>query len=376
MIKFFRGIKSYLQRTDLFLLVLALFCSSLGLVAIYSATHSYDSNKYIIVQIGAILVGVICFVIASVVDFENISRFWKVFFVLNVLLQLSLIVLGTEGDTGNKSWIRFAGIGIQPAEFGKVIFIFTLASHINRLKDKLNNVTSVGQLVLHFVIVIAAVYIPSRDLGMAVAYLMIFAIMMFASGLNWKWIGGIAGAGLLSSPLVWKMLGTYQRERILVIFDPAISPDKYYQTAQSKIALGAGQFLGSGFLKGRQTQYSKLPAKYTDSIFSVIGEEFGFVGCCAVIVLLATLVLRIFYDAGRCDSRFSYVTCVGVGSMFMVQTIINIGMCVGVLPVIGLTLPFFSYGGSSIVTMFGSLGIVAGFVLRQRPAWLRGSGEE
>lgn len=375
MVKAFKAIKSYLRHTDLLLLNLAIISSLLGLVAIYSATLSYHSNKYVIVQSAALVLGVFCFVAASLIDLENIARFWKFFFVFNILFQLSLFVLGTAGDTGNRSWIRFGGIGIQPAEFGKIIFICTLACHIDRLKDRINSVKAVAQLTLHFLLTVAAVYIPSKDLGMAVAYVFIFAIMMFSSGLSWKWIGGITAGAVAVSPLVWQFLGDYQRNRILVLFDPAIDPSIYYQTDQSILALGAGQFLGSGYMQGRQTQYNILPAKYTDSIFSVIGEEFGFVGCCVVIVLLGTLVLRLFYNASQCDNRFSLLVCAGIASMFTIQILINIGMCVGVMPVIGLTLPFFSYGGSSLVTMFLSLGIVAGFVLRQRPAWLRSSDE-
>jgi rod shape determining protein RodA len=373
--KIFREIKEYCRHADLALFLLALTCCLLGLVMIYSATFSYHSNRYLVVQTAAMGLGIFCYIVASLIDFENLSRFWKIFFVLNLLLQLTIIPFGSEGDTGNRSWIRFdsIGLGIQPAEFGKVIFIFTFAAHINRLKDKLNSLFSVAQLVVHFGVIVAAVYLPTKDLGMAVAYVLIFAVMMFSSGLNWKWVGGMGLAGVVSIPILWNFLETYQRNRILVLFDPAIDESIYWQTGRSVLALGSGQLLGTGYLQGRQTQGNRLPAKYTDSIFSVIGEEFGFIGCCVVMILLAALVFRVFYDAAHCDSRFSYMMCAGIGSMFMVQIIINIGMCVGVAPVIGLTLPFFSYGGSSIVTVFGALGIVAGFVLRQRPAWLRDS---
>ena len=313
---------------------------------------------------------------ASLVDFENLSRFWKIFFVLNLLLQLLIIPFGSEGDTGNRSWIRFQsiGLGIQPAEFGKVIFIFTFAAHINQLKEKLNSPFSVLQLLAHFGVIAAAVFVPTKDLGMAVTYALIFAIMMFSSGLNWKWIGGMGLAGMAAVPVLWSFLEDYQRNRILVLFDPAISEKIYYQTERSILALGSGQLFGSGYLQGAQIQGNRLPAKSTDFIFSVVGEEFGFMGCCAVMILLSALVFRIFYDAAHCDSRFSYLSCAGIGSMLMVQILINLGMCAGVAPVIGLTLPLFSYGGSSIVTVFGALGMVAGFVLRQRPAWLRDSG--
>lgn len=376
--KIFRELKEYCRHADLALFLLALTCALMGLATIYSATLSYDSNRYLVVQAAAIGLGVLCYIIASLVDFENLSRFWKLFFVLNLLLQLLIIPFGSEGDTGNRSWIRFQsiGLGIQPAEFGKVIFIFTFAAHINQLKDKLNSPFSVLQLLIHFGLIAGAVFVPTKDLGMAVTYALIFAVMMFASGLNWKWIGGMGLAGVAGVPVIWNFLEDYQRNRILVLFDPAISERIYFQTERSLLALGSGQLLGTGYLQGPQIQGNRLPAKSTDFIFSVIGEEFGFVGCCVVIILLSALVLRLFYDAAHCDSRFSYMVCAGIGSMLMVQILINLGMCAGVAPVIGLTLPFFSYGGSSIVTIFGSLGIVAGFVLRQRPAWLRDSDPE
>lgn len=374
--KVFREIKQYCRHADLALFLLALTCSLLGLAAIYSATLNYGSNRYLIVQGAAILLGIFCYTVASLVDFENLSRFWKIFFALNLLLQLLIIPFGSEGDTGNRSWIRFQsiGLGIQPAEFGKVIFIFTFAAHINQLKEKLNSPFSVLQLLAHFGVIAAAVFVPTKDLGMAVTYALIFAIMMFSSGLNWKWIGGMGLAGMAAVPVLWSFLEDYQRNRILVLFDPAISEKIYYQTERSILALGSGQLFGSGYLQGAQIQGNRLPAKSTDFIFSVVGEEFGFMGCCAVMILLSALVFRIFYDAAHCDSRFSYLSCAGIGSMLMVQILINLGMCAGVAPVIGLTLPLFSYGGSSIVTVFGALGMVAGFVLRQRPAWLRDSG--
>lgn len=372
-------IKHYLKHCDLLLFCVALVCSCLGLVLIYSATFNFDSPKFMIVQAFAICLGVVAFVVMSLIDFENVSRFWPYFFVFNILLICSVVVFGQEGNTGNKSWLRFdaIGIGIQPAEFGKLIFIFTLASHIDKLKDRINSFGAVCMLALHGVIIIACVYLSSSDLGMALAYIFIFAVMLFVSGLKLRWIGGFAVAACAAAPLVWKMMGTYQKARILVTYSPEMRavPEYsrfYYQTQQSQIAIGAGKLFGSGYLQGKQTQFNKLPAKHTDSIFAVAGEEFGFLGCCVIILLLTILIVRIFYNGARCDSRFGHMACCGIGSMFMIQCIINIGMCVGVLPVIGLTLPFFSYGGSSVVTMFAALGIVAGFALRRRPTWLRG----
>lgn len=363
-------IGKYLKTTDLYLLFLSLICSGFGLVLIYSATYSLETKKYLVVQAAAIGLGLVCFVIASLIDIDHISPLWKWLYVFNILLLGSLYFFGVSGDTGNKSWIRFMGIGIQPAEFGKIIFVFTLSQHINLLREKLSKPSSVLQLLIHAGLVIGCIIVFSGDMGMALAYCFIFVAMLFAAGLHWTWFASGAAALIPAIPLLWNyVLKGYMKTRILVLFDPTIDKDVAHQGVQSKIALGAGQLTGQGFLQGRQTQYSLLPAKRTDFIFSVCGEEFGFIGCMAIISLLTLLILRIFYVSFKAKSTFSFLACVGIGSMFLFQSVLNIAMCAGVAPVIGLTLPFFSYGGSSIVTMYAAVGMVAGVRMRERPVY-------
>lgn len=369
---FLLSVKAHFKKCDLALLSLAVLISAIGLIAIYSATYSYSRPKFLLVQAAAIFLGIIAFFVVSLIDLDRFGDLWPAAYVFNLLFLFSLYFLGESGDTGNRSWIRFAGIGIQPAEIGKIIFIFTFARHIYALRDRLDNVTSLLQLLFHAISTAGFVYIFSNDLGMCVVYLMVFVIMLFASGVSMKFFIPVCAAGCACLVPLWMfVLKDYHKLRILVLFDPEVSPRIAYNGIQSMVAAGGGQMFGYGYLKGPQTQYSVLPSKHTDFIFSSWCEEWGFVGGIIVIALLTLLVWRIFYDASQADDRFSYLVCIGIGGMLMSQILINIGMCLGIMPVIGITLPFVSYGGTSVCTTFAALGVVCGLKMRKRPGRLR-----
>ncbi len=344
---------------DFCLLALALFCSLFGLLLIYSATNSLEagSERYVLIQCVAIGLGLIGFAVLSYVDIERFAPFWRIVYVLNLIFQLSLTLFGYE-EGGNRSWLRFGGIGVQPAEIGKLLFIFTFAKHITTFRNTLSKPKHVLLLLVHVALIMTAIIVPSKDVGMSLSYLFIALVMLFVAGLQLRWFVGGAAATAAAMPLIWKLLSNVQRNRILVLFDPTIAPDTYWQQEQSRIAIGAGRVMGAGFLKGNQTQNNMLPEKQTDFIFGVAGEEWGLVGCAVILLALVLLIVRIFYIAYRTDSTFLMLLCVGVGSMFMFQTLENVFMCLGIGPVMGLTLPFFSYGGSSIVTMYLALGMV------------------
>lgn len=365
-----RAIWHYIRHTDLYLVFVALCCSAFSLVLISSATHAYDTNKYLVVQSAAVCIGLIAFVIASLFDFENFAPYWKWVFVLNLVFQASVFVLGTASG-GNKSWIVLGPISLQPAEVGKILFSFTLAAHVAQVRDQLNRMKTVVFLALHLLLTMGVIVAASKDMGSAIAYFAIFVIALFAAGISLKWFAGGAVLALVAVPVIWNLLKDYQRNRILVLLDPAIDPTLAYQTTQSKIAIGAGQMYGQGYLQGNQTQYGMLPAKHTDFIFGVAGEEFGFIGCCLIVALLMLLILRLGYIAFKADTPFSSVFVVGLAGMFLFQMLENIFMCIGLFPVMGLTLPLFSYGGSSVVTMYAALGIAAGVRMREKPSWLR-----
>lgn len=372
---FFTSLKAFIGKCDLLLLAIAMSISAIGLTAIYSATSTMSKisqPKLMIVQTGAMILGILAFFIISLVDLDRFGDLWPVAFVLNLILLLSLRFLGESGDTGNRSWIRFAGIGIQPAEIGKIIFIFTFARHIYTLRDNLNTPRALIQLILHAMTTAGFVYIFSGDLGMCLVYLMIFIIMLFASGLSMKYFLPLCGLGAASLYPLWHyVLADYHKLRIIVLFDPEASPKIAYNGIQSMIAVGGGEMFGYGYMNGPQTQYNILPSKHTDFIFSSICEEWGFVGGMVVIILLTILVWRILYDASQAYDRFSYLVCIGIGGMLMSQILINVGMCLGIMPVIGITLPFVSYGGTSMATTFMALGLVNGLKMRERPGRLR-----
>ena len=367
----FQSIGHYLRHTDLYLLILAMAASTYGIFLIYSATLSYETNKFVVVQTAGMMIGIVAFIIMSLIDIDNLARYWKIIFIINIVLQCSLFVFGQE-EGGNRSWIRFGSIGIQPAEIGKVLFVMTFAAHMVTIKERMNNWKYLLSLMMHLLIIMGVIVVSSDDVGMSLSYLFICAAMLFAGGLSLKWFAAAGILGVASIPFIWNFaLGDFQKKRILVLFDPSLDPDTSYQATQSRMAIGSGQFTGEGYMQGRQVQYGALPAKHTDFIFAVAGEELGFLGALAVVILLSLIILRIFYVTYKANSMFSTLVCVGIGGMILFQTFENILMCLGLGPVMGLTLPFFSYGGTSLVTMYLAVGIVAGVRMREKPNWLR-----
>ena len=369
----FSSIYNYFKKADKYLLFLSIACSVYGLVLINSATATYDTDKFVYVQLFAVILGLIAFVIISLIDVDHFGVAWKWIFAFNFVLQCSLLLFGIGAEsTGNNGWIRFAGIGIQPAEIGKILFIFTFSMHATIYRDRINNFKHLLILLCHAGLVCGIVILTSKDMGMAIAYGVITIVILFIAGLSLKWFAAGGLVVLAAFPIVWNfILKSYQKLRILVIFDPTLDPDKAYQGLQSQLAIGAGGFSGSGYMEGSLTQFGGLPAKHTDFIFSVACEEFGFIGAFLIILLLSLLIIRVFFICFVAPSDFSSLICAGIGGMFLFQTIQNILMCLAITPVIGLTLPFFSYGGTSVLTMFVAIGIVSGIRMRETPDHLK-----
>ncbi len=372
MIKIYRFFKSYLKKSDTPLLVLCLISSAFGLVVISSAIRYTESNSSLYVQIGAIALGLIVYFLVSLLDVDIIADRWKGLTFMGLLLIASLSVLGTDVG-GNKAWIRFGGIGIQPAELVKPIFIITIAHLIVRFRERgrLNHPLSILALLLIFGAHFALIIVVSSDLGSALVYFFVFVVMLFIAGLKWYWIAGGLTALVAMAPYIWNHLSEYQQQRIIAPYDPSVDPtgqNVLWQTNMSKTALASGGVFGTGLYQGPQTQSGFVPLQQSDFIYSVIGEELGFVGCVAVMLLLVAIIVRCVQVGLRSRDRLGALVCVGIAAMVAFQTFENIGMCIGVAPVIGLTLPFFSYGGSSIVTMFAAMGIVSGVKMKPKPS--------
>ncbi len=366
-------IRAFLKRADTLLFFLCLAASILGIVIISSATKSYNKPSMVYVQIAALIIGIVLYFLFTVIDTDIIADQWPLLLVAEIVLLLLLIPFGSEGDTGNRSWIRFLGIGIQPSEIVKVIYIVINAKHIAYLRDyrNLSAPFSVLQIVAHFALPFLLILGISGDLGNALIFFFIFVIVTFVSGLKLYWFlfGGAALA--IAIPLAWNHVFTArQKERILAPYDPTIDPEGYgvnWEPNQARLALSSGRLTGTGLYQGTQTQSDAIDSKHADYIFAAIGEELGMIGCIVVILLLTAIILRCVYVGIHSRSSFGMLVCFGVAASVFFQTFVNIGMCLGLTPVIGVALPFFSYGGSSLFTSFAAMGLVSGIHYKPKP---------
>lgn len=373
--KFLPLVRDFLKRADLFLLIMSLICSVYGIIMIASATQSYSngSAQYVIVQTLALGLGVLLFIGMTIIDVDIFAQHWGILYILSALLLGALLVFGGQSETGNNGWLRFFGIGIQPTEIVKLAFIIVLAKQLAYLKEykNLNSIASIGQIVGHFIVVFGVILVTAQDLGSALVYFFIFAVMLFMAGVKIYWF--VMGAAAMAAviPFMWTyMLSEYQQQRILAPYDSSIDPNNTginWQQNQAKIALASGQLSGAGLGEGTQSQSSAIPVKHSDFIFAVIGEELGLIGACLVLLLLMIIVVRCVQVGLRSGNTMSMLVCMGVAATVVFQTFENVGMCIGIAPVVGITLPFFSYGGSSLFSMFAAMGLVSGVKYRPKP---------
>ena len=366
--QFVDELKDFFKKGDMLLLVLCLITSGLGTVIIASATSAdkFGSNvRYIVVQLLAIAIGVTIFAIFSSIDMEFLQENRNLMVAFNIFLLLLLIPFGTDNNTGNRSWLDFPLLpfNIQPAEICKITYIIIMASVMSSHQNRLSSIPSVMHMVFHLGLLVGLNLVLSSDMGVSLIFVFIFIGMTFAGGVSLWWfafaIGGIAAA----LPILWQFLGEYQRERIMILIDPNFDAQGTGARYHSKInlqSLTGGGLTGQGLFNGNRTQGGNLFAQHTDYIFSSIGEEMGFIGCVGIMVLELAIIARCIYVGAKCPDYMRRLVCFGAASALMFQILINVGMCIGVMPVIGLTLPLISYGPSSLVSIFGMLGLVSG----------------
>ena len=368
--QFLSELKNFPRKCDWVLLLLCLITSGFGMICLASATNAdkFGSNlRYMLVQSAGIVLGVILFAIISSIDVEMMSEHRNLLVAFNVFMLLMLIPFGTDNNTGNRSWIETPIVNIQPAEICKITYIVVMASVMNSNKNRISSLPSVIQMVFHLGIVVGLNMVISSDAGVSLIFVFIFIGMAFAGGVSLLWFGLAIGGIAAVFPILWQFLGQYQRNRILILFDETIDPqginERYHYTINLRSLTGGG-LTGQGLFNGNRTQGGALFAQHTDYIFSSIGEELGFFGCVAIMILEFAIIARCIYVGVRTPDYMRRLICYGAASALIFQVIINIGMCIGMMPVIGLTLPFISYGGSSIVTIFAMLGLVSGSYAR------------
>lgn len=384
------SLREFWERGDKLLLALCLAASGFGLVLIYSATRWNDDNRSIVVQALGICLGVLVYIALSAVDLELlVEKSWKWLLGFNVLIILALIPFGVgENTTGNKNWIPLPGLplNIQPAEVAKLTFILLLAWQCARLQKKgnISSPSSVFQLLAHTGLMAGLIAVISSDLGMTLVYLFLFVVLAWSAGVRLRWFALGGGLSVGAVALVWPHVkDQYFAKRITVVIDHILGNEatlfeqtqgQGWQQTRSILAIGSGQLTGQGYLQGIQTQSpyeSSLIARSTDNIFAVCGEEFGLVGCVLIILILAAIIARCVWVARHAPTPMTALAAMGYAGMLLFQSLLNIGMCLYVLPIVGLTLPFFSYGGTSIITMFAAMGAVSSIKTRSLPSWLR-----
>ncbi len=364
-----KDLRNYFKQLDYVLIALVVVLALLGLLMIASATKSTESSRQMLVQSVAVVMGLCFMFIMAAVDYESYTGIEKYLYIGSILILIFVLLFGKGKDeTGANSWIRIGGIGLQPSELVKISFCITFSNLLAKSRETINAPKTLLKLILHFGI-LAGLVILQNDTGTALVFLFMFLCMLFAAGLSYKYIFAGLGAFLAFLPLAWFVLmQPYQRERILVFLNPERdATGAGYQVLQSKIALGSGEFLGRGYMQGPQNQLGMLPENQTDFIYGVIGEEFGFIGSVLVLLLLVLLIIRCIYIALHAKNDLGCFMAIGIAAMFTFHTFENIFMCIGLMPVTGIPLPFLSYGGSSALTNCIAIGLVLSVWSRRKP---------
>ena len=334
------------------------FLSFVGVVMIYSATSAMENNIFTN-HLTKVFLGLAVMTLVSLIeiDFWKKNAFYLYIFFLFLLIWASFY--GHIGK-GSRRWIEFLGFYIQPSEFMKIAIIMALAKFFDekQIKDPRDYFFLV--LPIFLILLPVGLILKQPDLGTAVIILLFCFFIFYIAGLSWKFFGLIISTMLMITPYIWSLLKNYQKQRILTLFNPENDPlGSGYHIIQSQIAIGSGGFFGKGWREGTQSHLDFLPEKHTDFIFSMLGEEFGFLGTFSVIGLIIIITLVTYHISNKFDrDNFKRILGIGIITNFFLAAMINISMVIGILPVVGLPLPLVSYGGSSMLTYFIGFGLI------------------
>ena len=351
------------KKLDINLLLVLLALSVISLINLYSATHSPEAvsiSKVFVSQLVWLLGGWVLFFVVTFINLDFIKRGVWFFYISNLILLISVKFFG-KSFYGAKRWLDLGFFRFQPSETMKVTLVLALALILHRYLSQ-SKLTLKG-LILPFIVCLLpfAFTVIQPDLGTSLVMFIIGGSMVLFIGVDKKILISVALIGSLSLPIVWNYgLKSYQKQRVLTFLNPGSDiRGGGYNSHQSKIAVGSGLLLGRGYLKGTQSQLQFLPERHTDFIFSVLSEEHGFTGSFLVLFLFFLLFLNIINTAVESPDSFGTLVCIGTGALIFWHVFINIAMITGLMPVVGVPLPLFSYGGSSILTTMASLGLVS-----------------
>ncbi len=363
--KYFSLTRRFITETDKILLMLITAASIFGVLMVHSATRfrlgeGETIYRDAIVMIIAAVAGIIITLIISAIDYELIMKIWPIIGLFCVGLMIITLIFGAapESRPDSKCWLKFGSIYFQSSELVKIGFVITYSMHLELCKDNINSFKSILLLGIHAVIPIGLV-ILTGDMGSALVFIFMTIAMLFFAGLHIGFFGAGGILGIAASPLVWMyVFDDYQRNRFLALFRPEEFADESFQQRLGLNALGSGGFFGQGYLKGTYTQAGLVPERENDFILTAIGEETGFLGCLIALLLLFFICFKIIKTGKEARDFSAQLACYGIASMIAAQVAINAGMVLMVLPVIGITLPFFSAGGTSTLCLYIGIGLI------------------
>ena len=351
-----RSLLDRLKCFDPFLMLCTFGLTLLSLLALWGGRGDFGSRAFFM-QLAMSVLGVGLVIFIASLDYEHIvDKYFVVAGMVAVGLMAATLLFGFSVG-GNKSWLELpGGFSVQPSEFVKAAYIMTFSKHLSVVKDKINKPKTLAILGLHAGLIITLVLI-SGDLGVALVYIGITAVMLYCAGLSGWYFVAVAVVVALAFPYLWDMLELYQQERILVAFNPEIDPTgKGQQSIIGRKAIINGGLFGCGIEGGYY--YTTLPVAESDFMYATLCEKMGFLGGFAVLVLMFLAVWRILVIAKHARKEYGKLICVGVAAMLALQTMVNVGMCLVMVPVIGITLPFVSAGGSSVLATYIIIGMV------------------
>lgn len=359
--------RSLIKGLDRTLVVIPFILCVIGVIILHSAAYAKGLDffeSYLFKQISWIVLASALLLIIINISYQKIIDISYVLYAVNVFLLILVLIIGRE-RLGAQRWFTIGNFAFQPSEFIKIIFIITLANLIGSKKGRMEELRDLFAPLILLVIPFLLVLVQP-DLGTALLLLPVFLAMMYVGGARVKYLVSLIIMGLVSLPFFWHFLRDYQKQRLLVFLNPNADPlGAGYTIIQSKIAVGSGGLIGKGWLAGTQNQLNFLPERHTDFIFSVIGEEWGLFGALILILLYFLVIRRGFDVAYSTNDMYGKLIAVGIVTLLSLQIVINIAMTIGLMPVVGIPLPFVSYGGSSMLASFIAIALLVNVGMRR-----------
>lgn len=368
------SIADYIRECDKILILLCFAASGYGCLAVLSSTNYLGSTRQFVIQLITVFLGLALVVLISRLDYDNYKKFWPAIALVCLIPVILTFFIGfAPAGTDDKAWLRLpGGLTFQPSELLKIAFIITFSLHLEKIGENINKVRYLIPVLLHGFFPIILIHLQGDD-GTALIFAVIMAFMMFMAGLKARYFIIFGALILVSLPIIYfVVMNPDQQARVLSVFN--LENDlkgSGWQQWRGRIALANGGIFGQGLFKGQLTQTGNVPESYNDFIFVSIGEELGLAGCLLVLLLLGGICLRVLQIGSMAREKRGQLICVGVFAMLLSQVMINLGMCLSITPVIGVTLPFFSAGGTSLLCLYCGIGVIMSVYMHRNSRVMR-----